>query len=81
MNFRNVSAVLLILIFLILFYCILSPTPAFTVPGSPATMTAVGTALWKGRTFEALLQGFIILAGVMSILLLLVVRNSKGEAP
>ena len=44
------------------------------MPAWPATIhpvTAAGAAIWKGRTSEVVVQGIIILAGVVSILLLL----------
>ena len=47
------------------------------IPVSPG----VGVALWKGRTYEALLQGMIILAGVFSILLLLGLKQSGRMPP
>jgi hypothetical protein len=37
--------------------------------------------MWKDRTFEVVLQGFIILAGVFSILLLLGSMKSRKGAP
>ena len=38
---------------------------------SPPQAVPIGTVMWKDRTLEAILQGFILLAGVFSILLLL----------
>ncbi|OPY37492.1 MAG: hypothetical protein A4E35_01408 [Methanoregula sp. PtaU1.Bin051] len=79
MNGRNVFAVLFIVAFLLLFYIILAPTPGGWPEKVPVTAGA-GTALWMDRTFEVVLQGFIILAGVVSILLLLVYRKRKEES-
>ncbi len=41
----------------------------------------IGAALWKNRTYEALLQGLIILAGVLSILLLLGLKPAGRTPP
>jgi hypothetical protein len=49
-------------------------------PAVPPVSPVAGAALWKGRTYEALLQGMIILAGVLSILLLLGKKQS-GRLP
>jgi hypothetical protein len=43
--------------------------------------TAAGAVMWHDRTFEVILQGFIILAGVFSILLLLGSMKSRKGAP
>lgn len=80
MNAKNACAVLLGTVFLAVFIVLVVPHaqswPAL-VPVSPAA----GAALWKGRTYEALLQGMIILAGVLSILLLLGLKQSGRMQP
>jgi hypothetical protein len=80
MNAKNASALILGTAFLILFIALAVPHavswPAM-IPASPG----VGVALWKGRTYEALLQGMIILAGVFSILLLLGLKQSGRMLP
>ena len=80
MNAKNACAVLLGIVFLAIFIVLVVPHaqswPAI-VPVSPA----VGAALWKGRTYEALLQGMIVLAGVLSILLLLGLKQSGRIQP
>ena len=46
-------------------------------PGGPS----VGVAMWQERTFEILIQGLILLGGVVAILLLLGSRRSRGVSP
>jgi len=79
MNAKSMCALVLGTFFFLIFVTIWIPYnalwPAVTPGGTP-----VGTAIWGGRTFETLFQGFILLAGVLSILLL--VRNdSAGRRP
>ena len=50
-------------------------------PVTPAVALRAGEALWKGRTYEVILQGFITLAGVMAILLLLGLNHSRRLQP
>jgi hypothetical protein len=79
MSTRNIFAVLFVAAFLILFYLVLVPVPVIW-PQTPPTITAsAGATLWKDRTFEVVLQGFIILSGVMAILLL-VFGKKTGES-
>ena len=50
----------------------------------PATMPeqgSIGTALWNVRTTDVVFQGFIILAGVIAILLLLGPGRTGGVKP
>ena len=57
---------------------------ARTGPGlsqMPPQAIPVGTVMWKDRTLEAILQGFILLAGVFSILLLLGPGSVRGRHP
>jgi len=68
------------MLFLLLFIAVLVPDAAVW-PVSIPTETAAGTVMWKDRTFEVVLQGFIILAGVFSILLLLGSMKSRKGAP
>jgi hypothetical protein len=78
MNAKNAFALLLGVIFLLLFMVI--ALPQFTAwPAAPAAAVAAGDPLWKGRTYEAILQGFIMLAGVMAILLLISLKYSRRE--
>jgi hypothetical protein len=66
-------------LFLLLFTLALPADIAAWPAAPPAVMTA-GDALWKGRTFEVILQGIMILSGVMSILLLLgAQRHQEGQ--
>ncbi len=80
MNAKNACAGILGTVFLVIFIALVAPHvlswPA-VIPVSPD----VGTALWNGRTYEALLQGMIILAGVLSILLLLGLKQSGRMPP
>ena len=80
MNAKNACAGILASVFLVIFIALVAPhvlsSPA-VIPVSPA----VGAALWNGRTYEALLQGMIILAGVLSILLLLGLKQTGKMQP
>ncbi len=78
MNSRGACALFLGTAFLVLFVVLVSPAPA--LPAAEPISPAVGVALWQDRAYEALLQGMIILAGVLSILLLLG-RNPSGRMP
>jgi predicted branched-subunit amino acid permease len=80
MNAKNACALFLGVAFLLLFIVLV--IPHFTSwPVSPALVAAAGEALWKGRTYEVILQGFITLAGVMAILLLLGLNHSRRLQP
>ena len=78
MNSREAYAVASVIAFVILFCVLLLRMPSVPV----VTMVAepAGAVLWKDRTFEVVLQGFIILAGVMSILLLVSRRGKEGSS-
>jgi len=77
MNHRSSLGLVLGLLFLLLFVFTLV-MGGVAWPVSPPATTAAGEALWKGRTFEVILQGFMILSGVMSIILLLGSGRSRG---
>ncbi|WP_292424179.1 hypothetical protein [Methanoregula sp.] len=80
MNAKNACALFMGVVFLLLFIVIV--IPHFTSwPVTPPLVVAAGEALWKGRTYEVILQGFIMLAGVMSILLLLGLNYSRRTQP
>ena len=79
MNAKNACAVILGTVFLIMFLALVVPG-SLPWPAVPPVSPGAGAALWKGRTYEALLQGMIILAGVLSILLLLGKKQS-GRLP
>lgn len=79
MTAKNAGAVLLGTLFLLVFILLVVPgIPLW--PAQDPFSPVVGEVLWKGRTYEVLLQGMIILAGVLSILLLLG-RNQSGGLP
>jgi hypothetical protein len=80
MNAKNVCAVILGTLFLFIFIALVVPN-TLAWPAVPPVSPGVGAALWKGRTYEALLQGMIILAGVLSILLLLGLKQSGRMPP
>ncbi|MGA2160802.1 MAG: hypothetical protein ABSG28_01185 [Methanoregula sp.] len=80
MNAKNACALFLGVVFLLLFIIIVVPHFAFW-PVTPPQALSAGEALWKGRTYETILQGFIMLAGVMSILLLLGLNYSRRIQP
>ena len=70
MNHRSVLGLALGILFLLVFIVILASGIAAGPVASPVAASA-GEALWKGRTFEVILQGIMILSAVMSIILLL----------
>ena len=78
MSTRDILAVLFIAAFLILFYLALAPVPVVWPQTPPIITLSAGATLWKDRTFEVVLQGFIILTGVMAILLLVFGRRTGG---
>jgi len=80
MNAKNATALFLGVAFLLLFIVVVIPH-AGSWPVIPAEALRVGEALWKGRTYEVILQGFIMLAGVMAILLLLGLNHSRRQQP
>lgn len=70
MNPKNILAVFLG----VSFFGVFTVTILTNMPTWPATITQItsaGVAIWKGRTIEVVVQGIIILSGVISILLLL----------
>jgi hypothetical protein len=78
MNAKNACALFLGVVFLLLFIVIV--IPHFTTwPVAPVEVLKAGEALWKGRTYEVILQGFIMLSGVMAILLLLGLNYSRRQ--
>ncbi len=77
MNHRSVLGLALGILFLLVFIVILASGIAAGPVESPVAASA-GEALWKGRTFEVILQGIMILSAVMSIILLLGSGRSRG---
>jgi len=80
MNAKDACAGLLGILFLGIFIALVVP-PVVSWPAIIPVSPGVGAALWKGRTYETLLQGMIILAGVFSILLLLGLKQSGRTPP
>jgi hypothetical protein len=72
-------ALLFVAAFLVLFSIVLIPVPIVWPDTPPAITISAGETLWNDRTFEVILQGFIILTGVMAILLL-VFGKKMGES-
>ena len=80
MNAKNVCALFLSVAFPLLFiFLMISHVTSW--PVTPPGALRAGEALWKGRTYEVILQGFITLAGVMAILLLLGLNHSRRLQP
>lgn len=80
MNAKNICAIVLGIVFLVIFIMVV----VFHAPSWPAAapaITGAGAAIWKDRTYDTILQGVIILAGVMSILLLLGKKQSGRMPP
>ena len=67
------------LIFAIIIIAILSIATPW--PAAAPISTDVGYAKWGVRSFEVLLQGIILLAGVVAIILLLGSKKSKEVPP
>jgi hypothetical protein len=80
MNAKNAIALFLGVVFLLLFIVLVIPHVS-SWPVSPVLVVVAGEALWKGRTYEVILQGFIMLSGVMAILLLLGLNHSRRQQP
>jgi ABC-type Fe3+ transport system permease subunit len=80
MNAKNACALFLGVVFCLLFIIVVIPHFASWPVALPQAISA-GEALWKGRTYEVILQGFIMLAGVMAILLLLGLNYSRRTQP
>jgi hypothetical protein len=84
MNARAACALLIGAGLFLLLCAAVAPSAAITGP-LPVVLppeAGAGTALWDDRTCEAILQGFIILTGVFSILLLLMRSwRAKGGSP
>jgi hypothetical protein len=80
MNAKNACSLFLGLAFLLLFIIIIIPHFA-SWPVTTSIAVGAGEALWKGRPYEVILQGFITLAGVISILLLLGLNYSRRMQP
>lgn len=82
MNRSTVVAILCALLFIGGFTVIITgglfPAPE---PGVITTFGGAGSALWKGRTPEVIFQGFILLSGIISIVLLLGPDRSGGKEP
>ncbi len=76
MNAKGLAAALVAIAFGALFTAALLPA-ALPWPVAAPAGTGVGTALWERRTFEVLLQGVVLLGGVVAILLLLGTRRSR----
>lgn len=80
MNAKAAAGLILGLVFFSLFIVVIlsiaTPWPV-TVP----VHTDVGYAKWGVRSFEVLLQGIILLAGVVAIILLLGSRRSREVPP
>lgn len=80
MNQEDFSALVVGVMLLFLIVILLAPATASWSFAPPRILDA-GTALWKGRTYEVFLQGVILLAGVMAILLLLGLTAHRGDRP
>jgi hypothetical protein len=80
MNAKTACAIILGTGFLVLFTALVVPHFTSWPTVTPASV-GIGAALWKDRTYDTILQGIIILAGVMSILLLLGLKQSGRMPP
>ncbi len=80
MNAKNTCAVVLGLMFFAVFVVLIVPHTA-SWPAVTPVIAGAGAAIWNDRTYDTILQGVIILAGVMSILLLLGKKQSGRNLP
>jgi hypothetical protein len=80
MNGKALAGSLIAIAFATLFTAALIPA-ALSWPATAPGSGGVGAALWEGRTFEVLLQGIVLLGGVVAILLLLGTRKTKEASP
>ena len=80
MNAKAVAGLVIGLGFLGLFAVALIPsTPAW--PTTAPAAGGIGDAMWGGRSVEVLLQGFVLLGGVVAVLLLLGTRRTMEAGP
>ncbi len=80
MRAKTLCAIVLGLLFFAVFAVLMLPR-APALPAIPPLSGDAGAAIWKLRSFDTVLQGIIILSGVMSILLLLGSGRSGREQP
>ena len=80
MKTKAFCAILLGAAFFILFITAMARAGPVLPPLSPVAVP-IGVVMWKDRTLEAILQGFILLAGVFSILLLLGPGSIRRRQP
>jgi NADH:ubiquinone oxidoreductase subunit 6 (subunit J) len=80
LNAKAAAGLLLGAMFLLLFLsAIISVTTPW--PAAPPGVTDVGSVKWESRSYEVLLQGIILLAGVVAIILLLGSRKRLDVQP
>lgn len=80
MNTKAAAGLILGVVFFSLFILAILSLGAPWPAAAPGT-TDVGYAKWGVRSFEVLLQGIILLAGVVAIILLLGSRRSREVPP
>lgn len=78
MNAKGLAAILIGTAFFLLFVYLC--TPYYAQWPAMAGGTTAGEELWGGRAFETIFQGFILMAGVISVLLL-VRPGTTGRRP
>ncbi len=80
MNAKTVAGAVIGVAFVTLLVFAVLPS-AISWPSSGPGITGVGVAMWQDRTFEVLIQGIILLGGVVAILLLLGSRRTREVSP
>ena len=80
MNAKNICALLLGSVFLAIFSLLIIPHVVSSSAAIPV-IAGAGAAIWKDRIYDTMLQGIILLAGIMSILLLLGSKQSGRMPP
>jgi hypothetical protein len=79
MNAKSICALVIGTVFFLLFVSLWVPYYAPWPAANPGGVYT-GAVIWGGRTYETVFQGFILLAGVISILLL-IRPDTSGRRP
>ena len=80
MNVKAAAGIVIALAFVGVFLVAILPSTIVWPAAAPGG-TTIGSAMWEGRAFEVLLQGIILLGGVIAILLLLGSRRAREVTP
>lgn len=78
MNWRGAWAAVMGAAVLVILVAVTAPE-SLLWPATPPPIGPIGEALWMGRSGEVILQGLLILSGVIAILLLIGPARSGRE--